>query len=194
MSQLVISLLMQLAMVVPVLLGNVLLFQSIPRLAEGYERHHTHDQLEMSVALKCTFFQVITQPLVLLPRCSVPIASIGTRPNTFHASPSRPYAHNQVINTVFSSAVFFFDGHTPNNTRQWSAMSQTALRNVSNSLVALRSSAESALPYRYSLGGALVVNIMFGDFIFIQVRAQFAFPSRAIALYNSVSNSTAYWQ
>ena len=101
-SGLAISLLLQLAMVVPVTLGNVILFWTVPALAEKYERHHTHEQLELSVAMKCTFFQC--------------------------------------FNTLCSAAMFFADGYTADNTRQW-----------------------------YSLGGALLVNILFGDFIFIQV-------------------------
>lgn len=101
-SGLIISLLLQLAMVLPVIAGNVLLFWTVPPIAERFERHHTHDSLELSIALKCTFFQV--------------------------------------LNTVLSAAVFFFDGYTASNTRQW-----------------------------YALGGALLVNILFGDFIFIQV-------------------------
>ena len=57
-SRTALSLLVHLALILPVTFGNVLLFFSVPPMAENYERHHTHTSLELSVALKCTFFQV----------------------------------------------------------------------------------------------------------------------------------------
>lgn len=103
-NALVLALLLQLVMVIPVTLGNGLIFWTVPAIADRTERHHTHGALELSIALKCTFFQV--------------------------------------LNTVAAAAVFYLDPYIQSTCgmRQW-----------------------------YSLGGSLIVNILFGDFIFIQV-------------------------
>ena len=101
-GRLLISLLVHLAFTLLVTFGNVIIFTTVPPLAVNYERHHTHAQLELHVALKCTFFQV--------------------------------------FNTLLSSATFFFEAAFAGKQRQW-----------------------------YAMGGSLIVNTLFSDFIFIQV-------------------------
>ena len=51
------TLLLSLAMVLPVILGNILLFATSPPLADLLERHITHTGKERALFLKMTFFQ-----------------------------------------------------------------------------------------------------------------------------------------
>ena len=95
------GLLFALALAVPTILSNVMLFFSVPQLAERYEMHHTHAGKEVSCMLKLCFFEV--------------------------------------FNTVVSVAAFFIDSNVWHNTRQW-----------------------------YSLGGAMLVNVLIGDATFLQ--------------------------
>ena len=53
----VLSLLFQLAVAVPVILGNVILFVSVPVLADKIERHTTFSGKEVSIMLQMVFFQ-----------------------------------------------------------------------------------------------------------------------------------------
>jgi hypothetical protein len=98
--------LMQLGLAVPVIIGNVMLFISVPILAEKYERHDTFVDKELAIMLKLTFFQV--------------------------------------FNTSVAAAAFAMDPAVASNRREW-----------------------------YTLGGALIANVMFGDAIFIQVACDF---------------------
>ena len=50
--------LFNLAMAVPVIFGNLILFISVPQLADKLERHHSFSAKEQSMMLKMTFFQV----------------------------------------------------------------------------------------------------------------------------------------
>ena len=95
------GLLFSLALAIPTILSNVMLFYSVPVLAERYEMHHTHAGKEVSCMLKLCFFEV--------------------------------------LNTVVSIAAFFIDPNVWHNSRQW-----------------------------YSLGGAMLVNILIGDASFLQ--------------------------
>ena len=58
---------MQLGMALPIILGNVMLFISVPILAERYERHSTFAGMELAIMLKLTFFQVPALPHLTLP-------------------------------------------------------------------------------------------------------------------------------
>ena len=97
---------MQLGMALPIILGNVMLFISVPILAERYERHSTFAGMELAIMLKLTFFQV--------------------------------------FNTTVAAAAFRYDPIVASHPRQW-----------------------------YTLGGALLANVMLGDAIFIQVLLDF---------------------
>jgi len=83
-------------------IGNVILFVSVPLLAERMERHTTFAAKELAIMLKLVFFQV--------------------------------------YNSVFASFAFLLDPSVRLFERPW-----------------------------YTVGGALIANILFGDAIFIQV-------------------------
>ena len=97
---------LNLALSLPIILGNVMLFFTVPQLAERYERHTTFAGKELAIMLKLTFFQV--------------------------------------LNTVVAAFFFLVDPTVARSPRQW-----------------------------YSLGGALLENVMIGDCIFIQILLDF---------------------
>ena len=98
----VLGFLFNLAMTLPVVVGYVSLFITVPILASKYERYTTFAEKERHVMLRLTFFQV--------------------------------------FNLVVAAAAFLIDPDVRADARKW-----------------------------YSLGGALIANFMFGDFILIQV-------------------------
>ena len=54
----VLSIALQGGLALPIILGNVILFISVPILADRYERHSTFAGKELAIMLKLTFFQV----------------------------------------------------------------------------------------------------------------------------------------
>jgi len=56
------GLFVNLALLLPVVIGNVVLFVTVPLLAEKFERHTTFAAKENAIMLKLVFFQVRVSP------------------------------------------------------------------------------------------------------------------------------------
>ncbi|EOD12468.1 hypothetical protein EMIHUDRAFT_437392 [Emiliania huxleyi CCMP1516] len=76
----ILSLLVNLSVMLPVILGNVMLFVSVPLLAEKLERHTTFTGKELAVMLKLVFFQVYNSVFASLAFLFDPSIDLFARP------------------------------------------------------------------------------------------------------------------
>ena len=135
------STLLSLALVLPIIVGNVILFATTWPLAANLERHHSQTSMELHMMFKMTFFQV--------------------------------------FNTVFTA--FLFLAVVKDRTCEEQA-SRTGVNMTDGNMTNVDPTSDCGTMQTfkrqwYELGGQLIVNNMFGDFIAMHLLLDFAgFP------------------